>query len=63
MKIKLNKNWRYAGQVIMAGTEIEIKNKETLKFLTENGYVYKEKEKEKEKKQKKGKILNAEKNN
>ena len=62
MKIKLNKNWRYAGQVIMAGTEMEIKNKETLKFLKENGYVYKETDK-KEKKEKKGKKVDAEKNN
>ena len=63
MKIKLEKDWRAFGQLNKAGTIMIIKNKETLKFLTENGYVYKEKEKEKEKKQKKGKILNAEKNN
>ena len=62
MKIKLNKNWRYAGQVIMAGTEMEINNKETLKFLKENGYVFKETDK-KEKKEKKGKKVDAEKNN
>jgi len=58
MKIKLEKNWRYAGQVIMAGTEIEIKDKNTIKFLEENGYLYK-----KEKKEKKGKKVNAEENN
>ena len=58
MKIKLQKNWRYAGQVIMAGTEMEIKDKNTIKFLEENGYLYK-----KEKKEKKGKKVNAEENN
>tara|TARA_Y100000401_G_scaffold3527_1_gene2502 strand:+ start:1702 stop:1878 length:177 start_codon:yes stop_codon:yes gene_type:complete len=58
MKIKLQKNWRYAGQVIMAGTEMEIKNKNTIKFLEDNGYLYK-----KEKKEKKGKKVNAEENN
>lgn len=50
MKIKLEKNWRYAGQVIMAGTEMEIKDKNTIKFLEENGYLYKEKKKEKKSK-------------
>ena len=58
MKIKLQKNWRNAGQVIMAGTEIEIKDKNTIKFLEDNGYLYKE-----EKKEKKGKKVDAEKNN
>ena len=58
MKIKLEKNWRYAGQVLMAGTEMEIKDKNTIKFLEENGYLYK-----KEKKEKKGKKVNAEENN
>tara|TARA_R100001163_G_scaffold15730_1_gene14182 strand:+ start:1445 stop:1618 length:174 start_codon:yes stop_codon:yes gene_type:complete len=57
MKIKLEKNWRYAGQVIMAGTEIEIKDKNTIKFLEQNGYLYK-----KEKKEKKGKVKVAEEN-
>jgi len=56
MKIKLNKNWRYAGQVIMAGTEIKIKNEETIAFLKENGYL-------KEKKEKKAKEKVAEENN
>lgn len=50
MKIKLEKNWRYAGQVIMAGTEMEIKDKNTIKFLEENGYLYKEEKKEKKSK-------------
>lgn len=39
MKIKLKKNWRYAGQVIMAGTEMEIKNEETIAYLKDNGYL------------------------
>ena len=62
MKIKLEKDWRANGQLNKAGTIMIIKNKETLKFLKENGYVYKETEK-KEKKEKKGKKVDAEKNN
>tara|TARA_R100001510_G_C7484058_1_gene94781 strand:- start:174 stop:350 length:177 start_codon:yes stop_codon:yes gene_type:complete len=58
MKIKLQKNWRNAGQVIMAGTEIEIKDKNTIKFLEDNGYLYKE-----EKKEKKSKVKIAKENN
>ena len=46
MKIKLKKNWRHSGQVIMAGTEIEIKD---------NGYL-------KEKKDKKSNVKAAEEN-
>ena len=60
MKIKLEKNWRYAGQVIMAGTEIEIKDNETIAYLKENGFVYEEK---KEKKEKKSKVKVAKENN
>ena len=60
MKIKLSKNWRYAGQVIMAGTEMEIKNEETIAFLKDNGFIYEEK---KEKKEKKAKQKVAEENN
>jgi len=56
MKIKLSKNWRFAGQVIMAGTEMEINNKETIAFLKDNGYL-------KEKKEKKAKQKVAEENN
>ena len=56
MKIKLSKNWRYAGQVIMAGTEMEIKNEETIAYLKENGYL-------KEKKEKKAKQKLAKENN
>jgi hypothetical protein len=56
MKIKLKKNWRYAGQVIMAGTEIEIKDEQTIVFLKDNGYL-------KEKKEKKAKEKVAEENN
>ncbi len=56
MKIKLSKNWRYAGQVIMAGTEMEIRNEETIVFLKDNGYL-------KEKKEKKAKQKVAEENN
>jgi hypothetical protein len=33
MKIKLNKDWRYAGQVNKAGSILEIKNEETIAFL------------------------------
>ncbi len=33
MKIKLSKNWRYAGQVIMAGTKLDIKNEMFFKKL------------------------------
>ena len=55
MKIKLKKNWRYTGQVIMAGTEIDIKNEETIAFLKDNGYL-------KEKKDKKSKVKVAEEN-
>ena len=57
MKIKLSKNWRYSGQVIMAGTEIEIKDEETIAFLKDNGFVYEEK------KEKKAKEKVAEENN
>jgi uncharacterized protein YjiK len=60
MKIKLSKNWRYSGQVIMAGTEIEIKDKETISFLKDNGFVYEDK---KEKKEKKAKEKVAKENN
>lgn len=60
MKIKLSKNWRYGGQVNMAGTEIEIKNEETICYLKENGFIYEEK---KEKKEKKAKQKVAEENN
>lgn len=56
MKIKLKKNWRYAGQVIMAGTEIEIKDEQTIAFLKDNGYL-------KEKKEKKAKEKVADENN
>ena len=51
MKIKLSKNWRYAGQVNKAGSILEIKNKETIAFLKDNGFIHKEK-KEKKAKQK-----------
>tara|TARA_R100001480_G_scaffold139564_1_gene136629 strand:+ start:980 stop:1150 length:171 start_codon:yes stop_codon:yes gene_type:complete len=56
MKIKLEKNWRCAGQVIMAGTEVEIKNQETIAYLKDNGYI-------KVKKEKKSKVKIAEENN
>tara|TARA_R100001224_G_scaffold20059_4_gene9943 strand:+ start:3058 stop:3234 length:177 start_codon:yes stop_codon:yes gene_type:complete len=58
MKIKLNKSWRYAGQIIKAGTILEINDENTLNFLKENKYVQ-----EKEKKEKKSKIKIAEENN
>jgi hypothetical protein len=57
MKIKLSKNWRYGGQVNMAGTELEIKNEETISYLKENGFIYKEK------KEKKSKVKVAKENN
>jgi len=56
MKIKLQKNWRYAGQVIMAGTQIEINNQETIAYLKDNGSL-------KEKKEKKAKEKIAKENN
>ena len=49
MKIILIKNWRYAGQVNMAGTTLEIKDEVILKYLKENGYL-EEKKKTKKKK-------------
>ena len=51
MKIKLSKNWRYGGQVNMAGTELNITNEETISYLKENGFIHEEK-KEKKAKQK-----------
>ena len=56
MKIKLSKDWRYAGQINKAGSILEIKNKETIVFLKDNGYL-------KEKKEKKAKQKVAEENN
>jgi hypothetical protein len=56
MKIKLSKNWRYAGQVNKAGSILKITNQETIAFLKENGYL-------KEKKEKKAKQKVAEENN
>jgi hypothetical protein len=56
MKIKLNKDWRYAGQVNKAGSILKITNQETIAFLKENGYL-------KEKKEKKAKQKVAEENN
>ena len=50
MKIKLKKNWRYAGQVIMAGTELDIKNEETISYLKDNGFLKEEKKEKKAKK-------------
>ena len=58
MKIKLKKNWRYAGQVIMAGTEMEIKNEETIAYLKDNGYLKEKKEKKRQKKKLLKKIIN-----
>lgn len=56
MRIKLEKNWRYAGQVNKAGSILEIKNEKTIAYLLDNGYI-------KEKKEKKSKVKNAKKNN
>jgi len=56
MKIKLSKNWRYAGQINKAGSILEIRNEETIAFLKDNGYL-------KEKKEKKAKQKVAEENN
>tara|TARA_R100001163_G_scaffold3329_2_gene4959 strand:+ start:1119 stop:1295 length:177 start_codon:yes stop_codon:yes gene_type:complete len=58
MKIKLEKDWRAYGQLNKAGTIIYVKNEDTLKFLKENGYIYKE-----EKKEKKSKVKIAKENN
>lgn len=59
MKIKLQKNFRYYGEIFKAGSELSIKNKITLKYLKENGYIYEEKKEKKEK----SKIKLAEENN
>tara|TARA_R110001632_G_scaffold50674_1_gene126553 strand:+ start:166 stop:336 length:171 start_codon:yes stop_codon:yes gene_type:complete len=56
MKIKLSKDWRYAGQINKAGSILEIRNEETISFLKENGYL-------KEKKEKKAKEKIAKENN
>jgi len=56
MKIKLSKDWRYAGQINKAGSILEIRNEETIVFLKDNGYL-------KEKKEKKAKQKVAEENN
>ena len=58
MKIKLEKNWRAYGQLNKAGKIMIIKNNDTIKFLKENGYIYKE-----EKKEKKSKVKIAKENN
>jgi ATP-dependent protease HslVU (ClpYQ) peptidase subunit len=58
MKIKLEKDWRAYGQLNKAGTIMIIKNNDTIKFLKENGYIYKE-----EKKEKKSKVKIAKENN
>tara|TARA_R100001460_G_scaffold1722_1_gene6263 strand:+ start:79 stop:255 length:177 start_codon:yes stop_codon:yes gene_type:complete len=58
MKIKLEKDWRAYGQLNKAGTIMIIKNNDTLKFLKDNGYIYKE-----EKKEKKSKVKIAKENN
>ena len=63
MKIKLNKNFRYGGQVNLAGTEIDIKNEETIAHLQDNGFIYEEKKEKKDKKDKKSKVKVAEQNN
>ena len=60
MEIQLTKNWRYAGRIIKKGCVINVTDKDTLKFLKENEYIYKE---EKKKKEKKGKEVDADKNN
>ena len=39
MKIKLEKNWRAFGQVNEAGTIMEIKDKKTIAYLKDNGYI------------------------
>ena len=52
MKIKLEKDWRAYGQLNKAGTILYVKNEDTLKFLKENGYIYKEEKKEKKSKKK-----------
>ncbi len=57
MKIKLKKNWRYAGQVNKAGSILDIRSEETIAFLKENGFIYEEK------KEKKSKVKVAEENN
>tara|TARA_S200002703_G_scaffold58240_1_gene50606 strand:+ start:338 stop:517 length:180 start_codon:yes stop_codon:yes gene_type:complete len=59
MKIKLEKNWRAFGQVNEAGTIMEIKDKKTIAYLKDNGYI----KDKKNKKEKKAKEIIAEENN
>tara|TARA_R110000744_G_scaffold175696_1_gene294489 strand:- start:239 stop:451 length:213 start_codon:yes stop_codon:yes gene_type:complete len=56
MKIKLKKNWRYAGQVHKAGASLNIKNKDIIAYLKDNDYL-------KEKKDKKSKEKPTQENN
>tara|TARA_R110000824_G_scaffold235543_2_gene424334 strand:- start:430 stop:600 length:171 start_codon:yes stop_codon:yes gene_type:complete len=56
MKIKLKKNWRYAGQVHKEGASLNIKNKDIIAFLKDNDYL-------KEKKDKKSKEKPTQENN
>ena len=47
MKIKLHKDWRAFGQTNKAGTILDITNKETIAYLTDNGFLYEEKKEKK----------------
>ena len=47
MEIKLKKNYRAFGKVNKAGESLEIKDKKTLQFLKENGYIETKKKKKK----------------
>ena len=59
MKIKLSKNFRYGGNMNFAGTELDIKNEETISYLKDNGFINEEKKEKKEK----SKVKDAKKNN
>ena len=47
MEIKLKKNYRAFGKVNKAGESLEIRDKKTLEFLKENGYIETKKKKKK----------------
>tara|TARA_R110002020_G_scaffold110356_1_gene255019 strand:+ start:56 stop:241 length:186 start_codon:yes stop_codon:yes gene_type:complete len=47
MEIKLKKNYRAFGKVNKDGESLEIRDKKTLEFLKENGYIETKKKKKK----------------
>tara|TARA_R110000824_G_C14857948_1_gene640828 strand:+ start:433 stop:606 length:174 start_codon:yes stop_codon:yes gene_type:complete len=45
MKIKLNKDWRYAGEIQKAGVTLDIRNEKIIEYLKNNGFIKEKKEK------------------